>query len=95
MRSNYIYTVCFNYSVAPLAVFTVKRESQQWAEEHCKKYGWEMNQLVRYRYNCINNGDRMQAYPCPLLDLIQYPSNPANCPIEDGDPRVKEIRVHD
>ena len=89
-RSRYIYTVCWKGEVGPLAAFTVKYESQDWVQAYCEKYGFEIEQFVRYRYAFIfpYSGERMQATLCPFLIINQPPSNPEACPIVDGDPRV-------
>lgn len=95
-RSQYVYTVCFFGSLEPLAAFTVKYEAQIWAEVFCKKADYRMDQISRFRYrDDYRNGERVEGILTPWVEvkLNQHPSNPANCPMEDGDPRVKEIKV--
>ena len=66
-RAKYVYTVCWKGEVGPLATFTIKYVSQDWAEAFCKRTGFAMSALVRWRYgpNRSWKGERVEPADCP------------------------------
>jgi len=64
-RSQYVYTVCYGGYIQPLATFTVKYESEDWALAYCDRIGCLMEMLVRYRYRNPEPGKLATPVPCP------------------------------
>ncbi len=62
-RSTYIYILCPVGSTVPIAAFTVKYESQMWAERSV--LGTEKLERFRMRDNDTNEKIVVPMVPCP------------------------------